>query len=188
VGLAVIAIYLESRWAFRRKNCGSRGLNLNEFDDLLVVAWLLIPAVSATLVWWSWLRDQGQWRKSRSAATLVAVTATTVNLVMLSAVVILALVTGPITPLMGITMHDVAKARPYLYHLTAKANLDNIRETRTLLPAALLMEKASRQDVDKQSQSRQIASMDFRQVALGGESSTRKLNPPRAVRRRVSPF
>jgi len=66
------------------------------FDDLLVVAWLLIPAVCATLVWRSWLRNRGQWRKSRSAATLVAVIATTANLVTLSALVLMASFAGPI--------------------------------------------------------------------------------------------
>ena len=40
-----------------------------------------------------------------------------------------------------------AESRPYLYHLTDRSNLDHIRETKTLFPAATLMERAGRTEL-----------------------------------------
>lgn len=42
------------------------------------------------------------------------------------------------------THERYGSSRPYLYHLTDRSNLDPIRETRTLLPAATLMERSGR--------------------------------------------
>ncbi len=45
---------------------------------------------------------------------------------------------------------DFVKTRPYLYHLTDFSNIEGIRETRVLAPAALLMKRAGREDLIKQ--------------------------------------
>ena len=42
---------------------------------------------------------------------------------------------------------NFATAKPYLYHLTHRANVDFLRETRKLFPAAVLMERSGRNDL-----------------------------------------
>jgi uncharacterized protein DUF7002 len=44
-------------------------------------------------------------------------------------------------------MQAYAQARPYLYHLTDRSNLDRIRETNSLVPAATLFQEAGRTEL-----------------------------------------
>jgi hypothetical protein len=48
---------------------------------------------------------------------------------------------------MGFTIDEFVRARPFLYHLTAAANLTHIRENRVIMPAAVLMKSAGRTDL-----------------------------------------
>jgi hypothetical protein len=57
--------------------------------------------------------------------------------------------------------------RPFLFHLTDRSNLNRIRETKTLLPAALLMERAGRGDLLRERRRRHEAlSVDGRLVLV----------------------
>src|SRR5437868_4740943 len=48
---------------------------------------------------------------------------------------------------MGIHLERFAELRPFLYHLTARLNLESIRESRRLEPAARILALAGREDL-----------------------------------------
>ena len=47
----------------------------------------------------------------------------------------------------GLLIQDFTTVRPYLYHLTDRSNLDHIRATGRLLPAAALMKQSGKMDL-----------------------------------------
>jgi len=59
-------------------------------------------------------------------------------------------------------MHTYAVARPYLFHLTHRANVDFMRETASLLPAAILMERGGRNDLLRSRRSTHVS------ISVGG--------------------
>jgi hypothetical protein len=54
-------------------------------------------------------------------------------------------------------LHNYAVARPYLFHLTHRANVDFLRETASLLPAAILMERGGRNSLLRTRRSKHVA-------------------------------
>lgn len=72
---------------------------------------------------------------------------------------------------------NFALTRPYLYHLTARSNLKRIRETKTLFPAAALMERAGRADLIRlRRRSHERLNIDGQAILLRDQAPLRRGN------------